>query len=190
MIGPQHNFVPVVTTIEFDDVPSGTAIDNHYQGITFRVVRSNFSVPSRVYAISSGYARTAPNTVSVNPSDAFFNRTSGGIEVTFDPLVFGVSIYVRGWRTTEPMQVNPADNRPFIEAFDGDTHLLVEAKYPYTWFDPNFGEWQNLVVTSGNSFGEIFTPKIKSVIFSCQQNGYPHVWAAFDTLRFWRYEFL
>jgi Tol biopolymer transport system component len=189
MLQPQFRIITISTSIEFDDVPSGTAIDLHYQakGATFQTVTTSGG-QSSTFATFSALARTPSNTVSADPASSTFDRTMGGVQVTFDQLVYGVSIYARGTITPELLRPT-ADNRPFLEAFDENGALLIETKYPYPWWDPNFGGWENLVVTSANALEHIFIPKIKSVVFSSQRNGVPHVWAAFDTLRFWRYEY-
>jgi hypothetical protein len=180
-------FYPVTTTIEFDDVPSGTAIDNHYQamGARFQTITTNPPGQSSAFATFSALAHTPPNTVSVDPSSWTFDRLLGGVQVTFDHLVYGASIFALPIVTLERLE--HTDNRPFIEAFDENGAFLAETKYPFPWWDPNFSSWENLVVTSAATLQDIFTPKIKSVVFSSQRNGAPHVLAAFDTLRFWHY---
>jgi len=190
MLRPHLNFFPVTTTIEFDDVPSGTAIDTHYQsqGATFASITTSPPSQSSAFATFSALARTPTNTVSIDPTSSTFYGELGGIKVTFDRLVFGVSIYARATVTPERMLVDPQDNRAFIVALDENDNFLGETTYPHPWWDPNFGDWQNLAVTSAGALQHIFVAKIKSVVFSSQHVGAPNVWAAFDTLRFWRFE--
>lgn len=184
-----HPLIPKVTTIEFDDVAPGTVIDTHYQsrGATFQTVTNHPPGQSSVFAVFSTRARTTPNTVSVDAMNPGFDRSLGGIQVTFDQPVFGASIYALPYATAEILDPD-ADNRPFLEAFDVNGNLIMEKIYPFPWSDPiNFGSWENLVVTS--AVGRNFVAKIKSVIFSSQRApiGVPYVHSEFDTLQFWHY---
>ncbi len=130
-------------TLNFDDVPSGTAIDTHYasQGITFGVVNGGpnwIPDPTRhVYAVT---APPSPNTPS--PTNAItiyqvpvkggqsgtvwpdmFVGADGGIQVTFSKPVSSVSVSAEVAYTLgqSGMGLLPPLNLPFLVAFNSSS---------------------------------------------------------------------
>lgn len=163
------------STITFDDVACGTAIDNVYAGL-------NFSNPlgGSIYAggpncRSGTHVLSPPNNVSIHSGGEFFNARSGAVDVTFAALRQWVSIDVQaalsGADGTKPTL------RPFIEAYDSSGNLIAR-----TFFQgvlPDFGSsaWETMTVSMP-------TATIKRVRFSVQTSSAgPAVYGYFDNLR-------
>ncbi len=78
------------TTINFDDVATGTVINTHYAGVTF----SNPLGPADIYATSSPTVATSPNVVSVFQGGIIpaFDARYGAVEAVFATGQHQVSI--------------------------------------------------------------------------------------------------
>lgn len=171
----------LATTINFDDVASGTDIATQYsgQGVTFSCVSCSLGAGPSVYTDANPSAASGPNVVTLfsgSPGGAFFDARYGGIEATFATAQSTVSI--------DAMGVPPAEllsnslNRPFLEAFDASNNFLGEVLYPYYEGQAGFGSWSTLSFTSSSA-------NIAYVIFSSQhsQDGYI-TYGMFDNLTF------
>jgi hypothetical protein len=180
--------VPRLTTIEFDDAPTGTVIDSRYASLSASFKSITTSPPSQwsAFAVNSiGGPHTSPNGVSILPTSATFDAAHGGVEVTFATLQFGVAIWAKPYLSLEPL--SEYDNRPFLEAFDAHGGFLTASRFPFGWADPTFSSWQRLAVLSSADPNNR-APKIKSVVFSSESEGANPVYAEFDSLEFWVFE--
>lgn len=160
----------VCCTLNFDDVPSGTAIDAHYasQGVTFSVVNGGPNwVPDPTRHV---YAVTAPGSPNIqSPTNAItiyqvpikggqsgtvwpdmFVGADGGIQVTFSKPVSSVSVSAEVAYTLgqSGMGLLPPINLPFLVAFNSSSAMSN------TWIgqalDPadaglGFGAWGTIV---------------------------------------------
>lgn len=71
------------TTINFDDVSDGSAIDTRYaaQGVTFASITTNPVNTWSAYARKASNAETQPNVISVNQTgEAAFDANTGGLK--------------------------------------------------------------------------------------------------------------
>ena len=164
------------TLINFDGVPSGTLINNHYSGVTL-----SDPVPGsdgNVYALYDPIAASAPNVVGVNGTNIAYDASSGAVKALFATQQSTVSIDAQP--ILPPEFLLPVKRQPFLEAFDNKNNYLGEVLYPYTYPSPQFGSWATLTFSSA-------TNNISYVIFSSQNNDDPsttNVYGSFDNLRF------
>jgi hypothetical protein len=164
------------TTVNFDDVPSGTDVSNHYVGVTFSTV-----VPSGrpVYAVTwQQSAKSLPNVVTLMPPNVLscFDARNGAIKAQFTRLQKTVSIDALPLPTPETLD-QPVTNQPFLEAFGENDTYLGKVLYPIAYDTPGYGSWQTLTYSSSDF-------NIRYVLFSSQYNGAPAVYAMFDNLSF------
>lgn len=101
------------TTINFDDVATGTVINTYYAGVTF----SNPVGPADIYARSDHHAATSPNVVSVfqNGYPAFDARY-GAVEAVFATPQRHVSIDAAIVRVPEGL--SEPTNFPKLEIYN------------------------------------------------------------------------
>ena len=182
---PRHmNFV------DFDDVPDGTAIDNHYagSGITFRTyVTSNGTpiVQGSAYARTSQWAYSAPaslatftptpfvasNVISIFPTGLpQFHMGGGAVEARFAKPQRVVSVWVRLILSIMG-QISGAvitpDGTPFLEAYDASGNIVGRGFYPIP-FHGHWADQRTLTVQSVST-------DIVRVQFSVTQDSRPDI---------------
>jgi hypothetical protein len=181
--------------IDFDVVPSGTLVNNHYSGVALEAVPlknpnpgANFGgvFASNVY--DPAMADTPPNVVTFikPPQPAPINELGGGIKVTFASPQSYVSIDARP--IVSSVNFRPMV-RPYLDVYGWPIQLLHNKQivphlatvyFPLAPDDPNFEKWLAMEYLST-------TPNIGSVVFSCghsDQEVGASVTALFDRLRF------
>ena len=111
--------------ISFDDVASGTVINNHYPGLRF-----TNELGGNVVVRSSTRAPSSPNAVSISTTspDGAFDARIGAVDVFFATPMRSVSIDVR---PVGPPSGNltPLVSRPYIQAFDVNFNYLGTVYY-------------------------------------------------------------
>jgi len=164
--------------INFDDVPSGTVIDTHYQaqGVTLASVLAGSGARGHAYARNSWNIETAPNGVSVvDPSIAmaFFDDATGYVELRFE--------FPRRWVSIDAMPIASPDDfrpitaKPYLEVYDAAGVRLGRTVYAPKHGDAAWGTWQRLRLDVAGS-------TIRSArIGSQRDNGCP-VYGVFDQL--------
>jgi hypothetical protein len=176
---PFKYFYTNVTVIGFDGVADGTVVSKRYLskfGVTFASITSTPKKQWDAFARQTPTAESPHNVVSVEQSAAaFFDASNGGIEASFqDPQKF-VSIDVFPVIASELFIA--ATNRPFLQSFDSNGHVLDTTFLNIPFNDPNYFKWHTL------SF-EAPTAEIATAVFSCEFNGTPHVMGLFDQFMF------
>jgi hypothetical protein len=94
--------------INFDDVPDGTDIRTHYQGVTFSCDGAHCTSPPGVWARQTAGAPSAPNTVSLVPAPGapgVHNPTTGTIKVVISCLATNVSVKAKSTQVPEPLNL-------------------------------------------------------------------------------------
>jgi hypothetical protein len=187
-----------VSEIDFDSVPSGTLIDNHYHGVAFSAIAlknqapgTNFGSVYASAAYDTGNADSAPNVASISkpPQVAGFDEMGGGIQVTFASPQLYVSIDARPIVTAADPK-NPNSNTPYMKIYGVPIVLIPPAHLPAPLLatvnlppasaNPNFASWQTLDFVSTSP-----TANIGSIVFSSSNSGIgASVYALFDRLRF------
>ncbi len=190
--------------ITFDDVPSGTLIGSTYEpDVTFSALVPNgqnviVSSPN-VYALadvghvpavscSTTYVTSPPsctpsgNDVTIAQPPALlpeYSGRDGGVKAVFATPKTWVGIMAKPYLGIESL--GPVTNEPFIEAFDPSGNYLGETLYPYAYGTPQWGSWENMVLTApaGTTIG--------SIIFATQANSVSsaEVFAEFDNLSYY-----
>jgi hypothetical protein len=178
---PQPPYFLLANTINFDDVPDGTAIDTQYsnKGVTFASVTDQPPSTWSAFARSWSTAQSQPNVISVNaaPHDPFFDAYIGGIQATFASPQRWISISARPVTIAEDIG-QQFTHKPYIEGFDAQGNYLQIAYYGPSYGDTEWGRWKPLILISTSA-------NIASVRFSSQYHGDPpHVFALFDYLQF------
>jgi hypothetical protein len=165
------------STVNFDDVVSGTAIAaNQYAGVTFSTVAP---AGRPVYAATwPQAAKSAPNLVTLTPPNVLpaFDARDGAIKAQFSSLQLSVSIDALPLVTPETLG-QKVTNQPFLEAFGDNDVFLGKVLYPLAEGSPGYGSWQTLTISSP-------TANIRYVLFSCQHTSGPAVYGMFDNLYF------
>jgi hypothetical protein len=193
----------IVTELDFNTVPVGTAIDTHYaaEGVTFELVDKNGArIGSVVTAVGPAVNSVPPGGPPVpdpDPNDpkgsaskviGGFDDTSGIIRATFKHPQLYVAIDVKpGVVTTEFFKPDPG-SIPFLKILGlppvfphhGSTPVLATINFPLQTTDTNFESWQTMDFLSTSP-----TPNIGGIEFSGHfaGSGAP-VNAFFDLLRF------
>jgi hypothetical protein len=170
------------TTINFDDVPDGAAVDTHYatKGVKFASITTNPSKQWRAFARTTGDAETKKNVVSVKQTgDPSFDAYVGGIEATFTTLQQYVSIDARPVIDTGAENDTSHLGRPWIQSFDQHGNLLDTDYYPIVFGQPGWGDYRPLSLYSA-------PPMIAKVRFSCHPSAPKNapVYGLFDRLVF------
>lgn len=191
--------LPFVSEIDFDTVPSGTLINNHYPGVTFEATPGTMYPNSGAVLASNmlslppqAMPDSPPNVITINKPPAFagFNEGEGVIRATFNSPQLYVSIDVlpKIWGIANG-PLSPAA-LPYLSAFGPNIAKLprrLEPPLGTSWIpsgnnqDPQFENvWQTIEFVSKSP-----TPDIYSVHFSCfwSNPGRP-VLGLFDRLRF------
>jgi hypothetical protein len=197
--------LPFVSEIDFDTVPSGTQINNHYAGVTFVAIPVGSTIhpgliTGQVFASDKlslppqATADSPPNVITINkpPGFAGFNDGEGVIRATFSSPQLYVSIDVlpKIWAVADG-PLSPAA-LPYLSAFGQPIELKppqheIRPLIGTRWIpspdqqDPQFEKtWQRIEFISQSP-----TPDIYSVQFSCfwSDPGRP-VLGLFDRLRF------
>jgi hypothetical protein len=184
----------IMWEIDFDTVPSGFVVNNHYPGVTFEAVPlknpsppANFGSAFASDAYPRALADTPPNVVTIfpPPQSPAFNESGGGILVTFASPQSYVSIDALPI-PDETEEYNPSVS-PYLEV-NGVAIQLINRKivphlatvyFPAAPGSADFTKWHRMEFLSP-------TQNIGSVMFSCSSNngvGAP-VYALFDRLRF------
>jgi hypothetical protein len=172
MLIPVQDAMAQSTTIGFDNLGSGTVVNNVYPGVVF----SN-PLGGNVLASSTGNARSGSNVVSITPGSAAFNAMQGAVHATFATLQKTVSVDTAAIRSSADGYT--AISRPFLEAYDANG-LLVARTYFQGQLPGSGGltPWETMTVT-------LPTAAIRSVRFSVQYNPqWPLVYGYFDNLSF------
>jgi hypothetical protein len=183
----------LIDIIDFDSVPSGTMIDQHYtpNGVTFTAPATNTVPSGDVFAgnRSSSAAETPRNTVSISPQGDAFNESQGLIRATFATPKSYVSIDARPVISAMDNTTVPEENKPYIRIYGpvltppGGPQLaalLAVVYFPLRVTDANFDSWQSLPYVSPAA-----SPNIMSVVFSCGHTGIGgSVYSFFDHLAF------
>lgn len=178
---PPINFWRTVT-LNFDDVPSGTAIDSTYanSGVIFASV----TYPPRTWStyardLMSGSSSTnGKNVLTLHTAAGvpWFDARYGAIEATFSQAQKSVSIWAYAMNSSEGS--GNADNRPFMEAYDSSGKLVGKVLTQLGVHDANFyGFWHPLSISSSSR-------NITKIRLSSQANGLPWTYATFDNLTF------
>jgi hypothetical protein len=183
--------------ITFDDVPSGTAINTHYAGVTFDLVTGgsngivstggnvfamrdmeNAPAVSCIASIFFACPRSGNDVTTQGPPVIFpaFSGQWGGIRATFASGKTSVSILTRPMLGDESL--GAVNNLPYLEAFDPSGAFIpnTTAYYPVAYGNSTWGTWQTLTVVApaGQTIG--------SVIFATQASSGVPVFAEFDTM--------
>lgn len=175
------------TAINFDDVSSGTNIDNHYSGVTFGCINGTNSSMNLCSGNSSGsfgagnaYALagllnppSAPNVIGFNSGtsgDFYIDSRTGYLTASFSAPVSVVSIDALG--TPPPEYPGALSAGPFLNAFGKGGKFLGAA-----WYDQSkLGTWQTLSISDK-------TADIYYIAFSSQYtNGKSALYGSFDNL--------
>jgi hypothetical protein len=150
----------LVQALGVDDVPSGTAIDARYTGVTF----SEPLHGGHIYAVQSLAGNN--NVISIHtPNDptwgllggSNFAAEEGAVNATFGTLQKSVSVDARLIEAIEV--VGKIDKKPYLEAYNSSGKLIASTYYPGT---TALG-WRTLTITRS-------TADIKRVRFSSQNN--------------------
>lgn len=182
----------LAAVITFDDVASGTNINNQYTalGVTFSSVASASGNAYAVQALNPSSVDIGhANVVSLfdTPLGAIFAADEGAVKAQFSSLQSSVTIDARMVEAIEILGNN--SRRGFLEAFNSAGGLIGSiAYYPYTWQTPGIWDtshaapWVTLTVTDP-------TASISYVLFSSQANTggtrlYGGIYAEFDNLQF------
>jgi hypothetical protein len=170
--------------VDFDNVPSGSAVDAAYSqlGVRFASITTSPAARWSAYAceLLLDTAKSGKNVLSLHCgsgwSGPYFDAREGAVEVTFDSLQSSVSVWALPLDFPEPLANQ--DNRPFIEAFDANGAFLGRHRTALGRDDLGFfGEWQQLTYSSQ-------ARNIKTVRLSCEANGPAWVYSVFDSLTF------
>src|SRR4029077_552323 len=151
---PISKFLSQYTTINFDDVPDGTAIDNHYQnlGVTFQSVTDQ---PHRVwsaFARQTSEAQSQKNVVSVNQTgDAGFDANVGGVLATFVTPQRYVCINVRPVIDTGTETNTDQLGTPYIQTFDPSGAYMDTYYYPLAFGQMGWGDYRPLFLQTASS---------------------------------------
>lgn len=178
---------PIIIT--FDDVPSGTNINNYYsdKGVVFgthvgKDPQRNMAT-GNVYAVTE-YDKKTNNILSLTPTTGTYsggftiNERTGYIKIYFPKPVRKVSIQARPILMAEYSGI-PTD-RPFLQAFNSDSgvqKLLGQAWYPGGTNNITSSRWETLSI-------ERPTADISYIYFSSSTGGQVSVYGEFDTLQF------
>jgi hypothetical protein len=188
ILGPHGDLKPVrppfkpprlhwFTTVNFDDVPSGTALAaDQYAGVTFSTVAPT---GRPVYVATwPQTAKSPPNVVTLTPPNVLpaLDARDGAIKAQFNSLQMTVSIDALPLVTPETLGM-AVTNRPFLEAFGDGDQYLGKVFYPLAYGAAGYGSWQTLSFSST-------TANIRYVLFSSQYTGAPAVYGMFDNLYF------
>jgi hypothetical protein len=173
-----HNSQAV--TINFDDVDSGTNINNQYGGlgVTFGCFNGTGSFnqcTSNAFAVASGSAESSPNVISLTSTGAgaFVDERFGFFRATFSTFQTSVSIDAKA--VLPPEYVGASLSAPFLQAFDSSNNFLGQAVYAGNVYAEG---WETLTFTSGSA-------NIAYVAFSSFNNPNTHaVYGMFDNLVF------
>lgn len=196
----------IVTEIDFNSVPVGTAIDTHYADVTFELVDKNGAIESVVTAVGPAVNSVPPGGPPVpdpDPNDPkgsaslvigpFNDLEVGIVRATFKHPQLYVGIDVKPEVvTTEFLKPDPS-SIPFLKILGlppvfphhGSAPVLATINFPLQTTDTNFESWQTMDFLSTSP-----TPNIGGIEFSCHfagsgttKVGAP-VYARFDLLRF------
>jgi hypothetical protein len=165
------------TNVNFDDLPSGTAIAaNHYAGVNFSTVVPG-GRPVNVVNWPQ-LAKSQPNVVTLTAANVLpaFDARDGAIKAQFDALQMTVSIDALPLVTPETLGM-AVTNRPLLEAYGDGDKFLGKVFYPLAYGTPGYGSWQTLSFSTTAA-------SIRYVLFSSQYTGAPAVWGVFDNLYF------
>ena len=141
------------TTINFDDVSSGTVINNQYSGVTFS--SSGPAANGNVYANGLSNSESPPNVVSVFGlgEDGSFNDTGGTIHAAFTSAQTSVSIDALYYDAVEVLGPGTY-SIAYLKAYDSGGNLVSTAtgRYPLA-----YNPWQTLSVTGIDIMNVYFT---------------------------------
>jgi len=194
---PVH-FLPIISEINFDVVPSGTVVNAHYPGVTLQAVPlknqnpgPNFGSVFASSAFDQHMADTPPNVVTIDgpPHAAGFDEAGGGIRATFVSPQSYVSIDARPIVYTGEFLKPDPSAVPYMSIYSVPikllnnmqlVHLIATAYFPLSTVDQHFESWQRIQFSSSSP-----TPDIGSVVFSSVNAGVgAPVYGLFDRLRF------
>ena len=179
---PILKIVSQYTTINFDDVPDGTAIDTHYQnlGVTFQSVTDQPHNQWSAFARQSGNAQSQKNVVSVNQTgEAGFDGNEGGVLATFVKPQRYVCINVRPVIDTGAENNTDQLGTPYIQSFDPSGAYMDTYYYPLAFGQPGWGDYRPLFLQSA-------TTTIGMARFSVHPSAYKNapIYGYFDNLVF------
>lgn len=187
--------------INFDDVASGTIIDNQYPGVTFGCVAcgSGHAYARDMSSFGSTTAATDPNVVTLIGAPGSGDPNASTL-TSFDARFGAVTVFFTTPQRTVSIQARPqlpleflgsALNKPFLEAYSSTTQngstFLGRVLYPLDFGTGGYcqpstsacgGPWQTMTFTSTSD-------NIVSLRLSSQASqGGPNVYADFDNLTF------
>ncbi|HXN06178.1 MAG TPA: PEP-CTERM sorting domain-containing protein [Nitrospiria bacterium] len=134
------------TLINFDDVASGTNINNQYAGVTFNCVVCS---TGNAYAVGLLDA-THVNGVSLHSSDPTFAAQEGAVEAHFSTLQSSVSIDAKYIESLE--YLGSPSKSPYLQAFDSSNTLLATKYYDLSLVPGTAvsGPWETLSINMAN----------------------------------------
>jgi hypothetical protein len=167
------------TLINFDDVSSGTVINNHYSGVTFSLLPGPANpTATNVVAVSDQFAFSSPNVVGpqITGFNSFFDEEEGIIQAQFANPQNTVS--VEAAVVTSPEGLGTILDNVYLKAYDANNNLLTTAWYPIDPNNYNDQPYQTLTVsTTGNN--------IAYVRFSSTDGDQgPPIYGEFDNLQY------
>lgn len=169
--------------IDFESVPSGTAVDNAYatSNVTFASVTTNPAKRWSAYAMAMtlGSAQSGKNVLTVTNAAGLplFDARYGAVEAVFSQLQQSISVWAYALDSPECLG-GAYDNRPFMEAYDANGNYLGKARTQLGPKDANFyGHWHPISFSSPSR-------NIQRIRLSSQAQGCPWVYTAFDNLTF------
>jgi hypothetical protein len=187
--------------INFDNVASGTVIDNQYPGVTFGCVAcgSGHAYARDMSSFGSTTAATDPNVVTLIGAPGSGDPNASTV-TSFDARFGAVTVFFATPQRTVSIQARPqlpleffgsGLNKPFLEAYSSTTQnsstFLGRVLYPLDFGTGGYcqpstsacgGPWQTMTFTSSSD-------NIVSLRLSSQATqGGPNVYADFDNLTF------
>ncbi|MBI4698158.1 MAG: hypothetical protein HY758_04420 [Nitrospirae bacterium] len=172
----------MAATINFDDAPTGTMIDNRYSGVTLGCFNGTVAAwnlcTGHAYAVSTSLPRSFPNVIALGTatySHRAIDTRWGYFKASFATPVNSVSIDARAILPFE--YLGSTTNRPFLQAFNSNGQWLGTAEYRASVYG---GTWETLTITRPAN-------DISFVVFSSYNNPGVHpVYGMFDNLQYTR----